>query len=181
MAERKDGWDAEARDDRVVLRCSDMLRDARAFHLAKARWKRFALIRCTVDNHGPAALTVHAGGSTLVAGGAEYPTEPRDIVIRKCSEFTWDFLAYLILDFGLVTAVLDIFFLLAGPLTNRRLRKKLAPIAEGDATVAPGGRWEGILAFHKVPRGKGTVVLRYTPRGEGERTIRTTIEEITAR
>jgi hypothetical protein len=181
MAERN-GWDAEARDDRVVLRCADMLRDARALHLAKARWKRYALIRCALENAGPAEVAIHAGRSTLEAGGSEYSTEPRDVVIRRCSEFTWDFLAYLILDFGWITGIFDLLCLATGRLFNRRLRKKLASIADGDAAVAPGGRWEGILAFQKVPRGgKGTVVLRYTPRGEGERTIRATLAEITAR
>jgi hypothetical protein len=175
------GWDSEARDDRVVLRCADMLRDSKALHLAKVKWKRYALIRCLLENTGQSEATIHAGASTLEAGGSEHSPEPRDVVFRKCSEFTWDFLAYLILDFGWVTGVIDLLFLATGPLFNRRLRRKLASIADGDAAVAPGGRWEGILAFRKVPRGKGTVVLRYTPRGEGERTIRATLEEITAR
>ena len=56
-------------------------------------------------------------------------------LIRKFSEFTWDFLLYTLIDFHPVLAVVDISVLLTGPLYNRRLKKQLRGLADSEMTA----------------------------------------------
>lgn len=88
-----------------------------------------------------------------------------DRVIRRLSEFTWDFLLYTIIDFHPITAVVEILFLVSGPFYNRRLRKQLRSLTDSDLTLGPNDRTEKVLAFAGVRQPAKSISVPYTVDG----------------
>jgi hypothetical protein len=143
------------------LTCGDFLKDNHHFYAHKARRKKIALISVEAANKTSADVRLMLGDSKLMAGEQSYSVEPSAIIIRKLSEFTWDFVLYTILDFQPLLAVVDGFVFLIGPLYNRRLKKQLLAISDSDMVVRPGECRKAILGFRGVSKGADQLKLFY--------------------
>lgn len=150
---------------------ADFLDGNRSLYAARARRKKLGLIGFRVLNRTPAEVRIDLGSSRLLCGGQSREVEAPRAVIRSLSEFTWDFLVYLILSFHPLLAAVDLFFFLGGPLYNRSLRRKLRALVDGTIVIAPGEAAEGLLGFRKVPRGPAVLRLAYAADGSGPRQI----------
>ena len=137
----------------LEVKCEDSLKDNQHVYALKARRKRIALIRVKAENKGSDDLRVPLGDAKLTAGGQSYGVESPATLLRKFSEFTWDFLLYAIFSFHPVLVVVDLFLLLTGPLYNRRLRKQLRSLSDGELLLKPGEGKEVLLGFRGVPKG----------------------------
>ncbi|MBC7816123.1 MAG: hypothetical protein IAG10_04410 [Planctomycetaceae bacterium] len=150
--------------DRLTLgiNCDDVLKDNGHWYALKARRKKIALVRIEVTNPLSADVQVVLGSTKLTAAGKTFDIESPAVILRKLSEFTWDFLLYALLDFHPVMAVLDVSLLLTGPLYNRRLRRQLANLTDADLSLRPGESKTAIVAFRGVPKGweRVTIVFR---------------------
>ena len=151
----------------LVIKCEDHLKDNRHLYAHKARRKKIALIGVEVTNGHSAQVTMALGASKLVAGGQNHCVETPSVIIRKFSEFTWDFIVFAILEFNPVLVAVDIFFLLTGPLYNRRLRKQLRLLTNAELVLKPGERTKAILGFRRVSK-PGTQLQLWYRCGEGE-------------
>src|SRR3989442_8822420 len=78
----------------VVLdvKCEDFLKDNRHLYVRKAKRKKIALISVELANTHSGDVRLLLGAATLIAGERRYNVERRAIIIRKLSEFKWDFL-----------------------------------------------------------------------------------------
>ena len=153
------------------VKCEDFLKDNHHVYALKARRKKIALIGLEAANKHSADVRIFLGASKLIAGEQSYKVEPPATVIRKLSEFTWDSLLYLlyaILDFHPVLAPLDIFCLLFGPLYNRRLKKQLHSLSDGEMLLKPGECKKALLGFRGVSKGADQLQLLYCCR-DGEK------------
>ncbi len=140
--------------DRMTLgvQCADVLKDNNHLYAIKARKKKIALIRIEVANPLSADVQVRLGSTKLTAGGKSFGTESPAVILRKLSEFTWDFLLWALLAFHPIEAILDVGILLTGPLYNRRLRRQLALLTDADLSLRPGESKTAIVAFRGVPK-----------------------------
>ena len=128
----------------------------------KARRKKFALICITAQASSHIdELRIDLQAAKLVVGSKSYGVEAPKRIIRKFSEFTWDFLIFAILDFHPVLVLVDIFFVLSGPLYNRRLRKQLRLLSDGEMALRPGEQKKAILAFRAVSKGAAQLCVQY--------------------
>ncbi|MCH8218962.1 MAG: hypothetical protein IH892_19565 [Planctomycetes bacterium] len=88
--------------------CEDFLRDNRRLYAHKAKRKKIALIAveavCMGDSE---TVTLDLGAAELVTDKKRHGVEPPDRLIRRFSEFTWDFLFFLIVDFHPVLSLID--------------------------------------------------------------------------
>lgn len=132
------------------VKCHDFLKDNRNFYAIKAERKKIAIVRIEVTNWQSSDVTCSLGSSKLDAGGSKYDVASPAVVIRKLSEFTWDFLLFAILDFHSIVALLELFVFLGGPLYNRRLRRKLTLLSDGEMLLSPGESKAALLAFRGV-------------------------------
>lgn len=131
-------------------KCDDVLKDNSHWYALKARRKKIALIRVEVTNTQSSDVLIRFGSTKLIAGGKTFGSDSPAVILRKLSEFTWDFFVYALLDFHPIKAVLDVSLLLFGPLYNRRLKRQLALLTNVDMTLRPGESKSAIVAFRGV-------------------------------
>ena len=136
----------------LSVKCDDLLKDNSHWYALKARRKKIALIRVAVTNTHASDVLVRFGSTKLIAGGKTFGTESPAVVLRKFSEFTWDFLVYVLLDFHPVMAIFDVSLLLFGPLYNRRLKRQLALLTDADMSLRPGESKTAIVAFRGIAK-----------------------------
>lgn len=134
----------------VELKCEDFLKGNDHLYARKARRKKIAFIRIDVTNRHSSDARLLLSASTLTAGGKTYSPESPAAVVRKLGEFTWDFLLYLIVDFHPITASIEAFLFLTGPLYNRLLRRQLALLMDSDLVILPGESKSALIAFRGV-------------------------------
>lgn len=144
------------------VNCEDFLKDNQHLYALKARRKKIALIIVKVANKHSADVRIVLGDSKLIAGGQRYNVETPANIIRKFSEFTWDFLIYMILVFEPVLLAVDLFFFLTGPLYNRRLKRQLHSLADGEMLLGPGECKEALLGFRGVSKGVDQLQMFYS-------------------
>lgn len=140
--------------DRMTLgiKCEDVLKDNNYLYAHKSRKKKIALVRIEVTNSLSADVQVRLGSTKLTAGGKTFGTESPAVILRKLSEFTWDFLLWTLLAFHPIEAILDVGILLTGPLYNRRLRRQLALLTDADLSLRPGESKTVMVGFRGVPK-----------------------------
>ena len=143
------------------VKCEDFLKDNRHVYALKARRKKIALICVEAVNKHSADVRILLGDSKLIAGDQSYKVETPSTIVRRFSEFTWDFLLYMILVFQPVLLAVDIFFFLSGPLYNRRLRKQLHSLSDGEMLLKPGECKKAFLGFRGVSNGADQLQLLY--------------------
>ena len=148
--------------------CEDFLRDNPHLYAHKARRKRIGLISIEAVNRDAAEIRIDLATASLVVAGHAYGVEPPGLIIRKFSEFTWDFVVYSILDFHPVLVAVDAFFFLTGPLYNRRLKKQLHLLSDSEMILGPGSSKKAILGFRRVSKGTAQLQFSYR-RANGER------------
>ena len=138
--------------DRLTLniKCDDVLKDNGYMYAIKARRKKIALIRIEVTNPMSTDVQVVLGSTKLTAAGKTFAAESPAVILRKLSEFTWDFFFYWLLDFHPITAAIEVCIGLTGPLYNRRLRRQLALLTDADMSLRPGESKTAIVAFRGV-------------------------------
>lgn len=157
----------------VDVVCEDFLKDNSHFYATKATRKKIALIRVELTNRLPSDVQAMFSASSLTAGGKSHAIEQPAVVIRKLSEFTWDFLLFAITDvFNPVVAIIESFVFLGGPLYNRRLRRKLKHLSDEDVHIPPGKSVEALLAYRGVRNGLEELTIPYRTAEDGSRQIR---------
>jgi hypothetical protein len=134
----------------VDVRSADFLKDNHRAYAHKARRKKIALVSVEVTNRHSSDARLLIGSSQLIAGGQAFPAESRRLILRKLSAFTWDFLVYLIVDFHPVTAAIEAFLFLTGPIYNWRLRRDLKRLTDADVPLTPGQSVQFVLGFRGV-------------------------------
>jgi len=155
---------------RMDITSADFLRNNPHVYALKAKRKKIALISVEGMNRHSAEIVIPWASSKLIAGDQSYSVETPDVIIRKFSEFTWDFVVYAILDFSPLLAVVDGFFFLTGPLYNRRLRKQLHLLSDGEMVLRPGETKKVILGFRGVTKAPSQLHFSYRCDG-GEQQI----------
>ena len=153
---------------KLNVKSQDHLNGNKSLYAHKARRKKIALIAIEVANGHSEDVRLELGATKLVTGQRSYSAEPPKVIIRKLSEFTWDFLLFAILAFDPVLLALDVFFLLTGPLYNRRLKRQLHSLSDGEMILIPGESKKAILGFRGVSKGTTQLQLWYRC-GEGKR------------
>jgi hypothetical protein len=136
----------------LSIKCDDFLRDNEYLYARKARKKKIALIRIEATNPQSSDAHILLASARLTSKGKTFDVEKPAVVMRKLSEFTWDFLLFLLIDFSPITAAFELCVFLSGPLYNRRLRRQLEVISDTDLTLRPGESKTAVLAFRRVPR-----------------------------
>lgn len=149
------------------VKCEDFLKDNHHVYASRARRKKIALISVEAVNKSATDVQLILGASKLIAGEQSCNVEAPAIINRKLSEFTWDFLLYLILDFQPVLAAVDVFFFLTGPLYNWRLRRQLHSLTNSEMRLKPGDCKQALLGFRGVSKRADQVQLSYCC-GDGE-------------
>ena len=144
------------------LTAKNFLKHNPRLYAHKARRKKIALINITAQASSHIdELRIDLQTAKLVVGSKRYGVEAPKRIIRKFSEFTWDFLLFAILDFHPVLVLVDIFFVLSGPLYNRRLKKQLRLLSDGEMALKPGEKEKAILGFRAVPKGAAQLYVQY--------------------
>ena len=133
------------------IKCDDVLKGNSYLYAHKSRRKKIALVRVEVTNQQSADVQIRLGSTKLTAAGKTFAAESPAVILRKLSEFTWDFLIYPLLDFHPVTAIFEVCVLLSGPLYNRRLRRQLKLLTDADLSLRPGESKTVMVAFRGVP------------------------------
>ena len=139
-----------SQDGVLAVRCADFLKDNHRAYAHKARRKKIALISVDVTTRHSSDVRLLIGSTELIAGGNSFPAETRAKVLRKLSAFTWDFLFYLVIDFHPVTAAIEAFVFLTGPIYNWRLRRHLSRLTDADVALRPGEAAQFVLGFRGV-------------------------------
>jgi hypothetical protein len=139
-----------SQESRLDVRCADFLKDNHRAYAHKARRKKIALISVDVTNRHSSDVRLLIGSSQLIAGGKSFPAEARARILRKLSAFTWDFLLYLVIDFHPVTAAIEAFLFLTGPIYNWRLRRQLSRLTDAEVVLRPGEAAQFALGFRGV-------------------------------
>lgn len=134
----------------IAVHCVDFLKDNRHAYAAKARRKKIALIAVDATNRHSSDVRLLLDSSRLIAGGGNFSAERRAVVLRKLSAFTWDFLVYLILDFHPISAAIETFLFLTGPIYNWRLWRHLRHLSDGEILLRPGESTKIVLGFRGV-------------------------------
>jgi hypothetical protein len=148
--------------------CEDFLRDNSHLYAHKAKRKKIALISVEAASRDSCKIRIELGAAKLVVGNRNYDVESPQLMIRKFSEFTWDFVVYSILDFHPVLVFVDAVLFLSGPLYNRRLKNQLRLLSDGEMVLGRGDRKKAILGFRGVSKGAMQLQLFYR-RDDGER------------
>lgn len=135
----------------IDIECEDFLQNNSHWYATKAARKKIALILITATNRQSSDLWLLLGATRLTAGGKDYEAEQPTVVIRKLSEFTWDFLLFAITDvLNPVIAVAEGLVFLGGPLYNRRLRGRLKLLTDTDLLLPPGESEVALVGFRGV-------------------------------
>ena len=146
----------------IDIKCEDFLQDNSHLYATKATRKKIALIRIDATNRQSWDVQLLLGATSLTAGGKSYEAEQPAVVIRKLSEFTWDFLLFAITDmFNPITAVAEGLVFLGGPLYNRRLRRKLKLLTDEDLLLPPGKPKVVLVGFRGVRSKLEAVTIPY--------------------
>lgn len=153
----------------LTVKSEDFLKGNLHLYAHKAKRKKIALISVTVfsDRHSD-EIRIDLRETKLIDGRQSYSVETPARIIRKFSKFTWDFVLFAILDFHPVLVAMDIFFFLTGPIYNRRLKKQLRLLSDGEMVLRPGENKKAILGFQGVSKGTTQLQLWYRC-GEGKR------------
>lgn len=146
------------------VKCDNFLKDNPCVYAIKAARKKIAIVRVELTNRQSTDVLLVLGSSKLTAGGTSYKVEKPAVVLRKLREFTWDFLLFPIIDFHPVTAVIELFFFLVGPLYNRRLKRQLSLLSDADMLLSPGETRTALLAFRGIRNNLEslTIPVRYS-------------------
>ena len=152
----------------IQVTCDDFLKENQRWYAIKARRKKIAIVRIEVTNGGQSDVRLDLGSSRLTAGGKEFTPEKPEVVIRKLSEFTWDFLVFAITDLLSFVALMEFFVFLCGPLYNRRLKRQLASLSVGEVSLSPGESKTLLIAFRGVKRELERLTLPYRSDQGGE-------------
>lgn len=158
------------------ITCSDFLKRNDLLYAHKARRKRISLLRITATNRGAAALRLFLNSAKLTVDGKHFSAESPAVVMRKLREFTWDFLLYSVISFHPVSAAIDALVFLSGPLYNRRLRRQLALLVDGDLLLSPGETKSALVAFRGV-RGNPDKLRILARTGDDEREVECPIRD----
>jgi hypothetical protein len=135
----------------IELKCEDYLQDNSHLYAYKARRKKIAIVRVEIATAGAAdAVRIDLGTAQLIVAGRSYRVEPPERIIRRFTEFTWDFLLYLVVDFHPLLSMVDLAALVSGPVYNRRLKNQLRLLTNGEIVLRPGERKNVLLAFQDV-------------------------------
>src|SRR6185436_17405422 len=127
----------------------------------KAKRKKIALISVEVANETAVEIQIELQTAKLHVRGQAYNVESPGVILRKFSEFTWDFVLYSILAFHPVLAFVDAFFFLTGPLYNRRLRKQLQLLSDHEMILGPGESKKVLLGFMGVAKAPTQLRIAY--------------------
>lgn len=157
--------------DALDVKCADFLKDNHRAYAHKARRKKIALIGVEVTNRHSSDVRLLIGSSQLIAAGKTFPAETRRLILRKLSAFTWDFLVYLIIDFHPVTAAIEAFLFLTGPIYNWRLRRHLKQMADADVSLRQGESTTVVLGFRGVSPQPERLALCVSDGSGGRQTI----------
>ena len=136
----------------IHLKCTDFLKDNPRLYAFKARRKKIALIHLEAENKGSDDVKLDLSSGKLFVGSQPCAVESPEVILRKFSEFTWDFAIYAILDFHPVLLALDVLVFLTGPLYNRRVKRQLQSLADGELVLRAGERKHILLGFRGVSR-----------------------------
>ena len=131
----------------VEVQCDNFLSDNRHLYAMKANRKKIAIIRIRATNRDTSGVRLLLGSSKLIADGKSYDVEDPAKFIRKLGEFTWDFLLYAIIDFHPIMTIIDTSLFLTGPIYNRRLKRQLAALSNGELLLSSGESKTALLAF----------------------------------
>jgi hypothetical protein len=143
-------WNGLAASMMLDIACTDFLAGNQHIYAKNARRKEIAIIRVEANNRQTSPARLNLGAAQLFGGGRNWTVENPTILIRKLSEFTWDFLLYSILDFHPITAALETLVFLTGPLYNRRLRRQLRLLSNADLMLGAGETKVALLGFRAV-------------------------------
>lgn len=158
----------ESVDLPIEVTVSDLLKENSCLYAHKARRKKIALIVVEFSARKDSdTVTVDFGSATFTSGGKDRGVEPPERLLRRFREFTWDFLFFLLLDFNPLLSLIDFMVLLGGPLYNRRLKKQLCLLTDGEMVVRPGTGQKAILGFLAVRTGPAELRFSYRS-GEGD-------------
>lgn len=156
----------------LTITAKDFLKHNPRLYAHKARRRKIALISITVQATSQIEeVRIDLGAAKLVFGQNSCGVEAPKRIIRKFSGFTWDFLVFAILDFHPLLVLVDIFFVLTGPLYNRRLKKQLRLLSDSQMVLGPGKCERAVLAFRGVPKGAAQLQLRYRCDGETQKLV----------
>jgi hypothetical protein len=150
----------------LAAKCDDVLRNNDHLYAIKARKKKIALVRIEVTNPQSSDVHVLLGSTKLTSAGKTFGAERPAVILRKLSEFTWDFLLYSIVDFHPVTAAIEACLFLTGPLYNRRLKRLLALLSDGEMTLRPGESKAAVIAFRGVSNELERLTILFRSRDE---------------
>ena len=146
----------------LEVECKDLLKDNRHHYAHKAKRKKIALIAVeAVCGSAPGTVTIDLGAAELISDKKRHGVEPPDRLIRRFSAFTWDFLFFLIVDFHPILSLIDLLCLLSGPLYNRRLKRQLRLLSDGEMTLRAGERKKAILGFRGLRTAPTHLQLSY--------------------
>jgi hypothetical protein len=143
------------------VKCSDFLKDNHHVYALKAARKKIALISLEAASRHSAELRLMLGASRLIADGKSYIAERPAVILRKFSEFTWDFPLYTIIDFHPVTAAIETFLFLTGPIYNWRLRRQLKLLSDGELLLGPGERKRVLIGFRGVSKRPEQLIVAF--------------------
>jgi hypothetical protein len=159
----------------LEIKCEDFLKENRHVYAHKAKRKKIAIVSVEATNRDMADVRLLLSASQLIAAGESYDAESPAIVLRKLSEFTWDFLLYTIIDFHPVTAAIEAFVFMTGPLYNRRLRRQLKLLSDGEIILKPGECKRALLAFRGVSKTPNELRLSYCCEGDERRQVQCSV------
>ena len=136
--------------------CEDFLQDNHRLYAHKAKRKKIALIAIeAASSSASGTLTLDLGAAELISDKKRHGVEPPEYLVRRFTEFTWDFLLFLVVDFHPILSIIDLLGLLGGRFYNRRLRRQLRLLSDGEMTLGTGERKKVVLGFRGV-RGSAT-------------------------
>ncbi len=160
----------------LELKCVDFLKDNKRLYAHKARRKKISLIQVEVRNNHRSGIRIQLDDSHLISGNQSLRVEKPSLIIRKFSEFTWDFLLWLILDFHPILSAIDLIFLLCGPLYNGRLKRQLRLLTDGELILKSGETKKILLGFRGLTGEPEQLKLVYDAEGVEKREVVSDIE-----
>ena len=160
----------------LAVSCRDYLKENSHLYAFKARRRKIALIELEATNTSAAEIQLLGGSAQLIAGDHRCNVEDPNVIVRKLSEFTWDFLLYSILSFHPVLLIVDLSIFLTGPLYNRRLKNQLQSLSTGEVRLQPGERKRMLLGFRGAPKAADQLQLEFCQPGAKPQTLRCRIK-----
>ena len=159
----------------VIARCEDHLRGNPHVYAHKARRKKIALIRVELRNQGSDSVRLDLSNAELEAGARFVSVVSPERILRRFSEFTWDFLLFAVLDFHPILIAADLFFLICGPLYNRRLKRQLSELTNSAIELQPGESRTVLLGFEASGEAPTSLKIPMQSDGQGRQLLRSDI------